>query len=146
MADSIVFMKCSLEEAIRNYKEVISGGTLSKVENEENEEVYKYDDVYIFSLSEEWTAIETEEGDDFGPDVLLEIAKDKKCIYTYVDEDLLDGELIVIEKGEIIRKLFDYYTTPELNENFGKIEYEDEQEISDWIDIGQYMDYLLSSL
>ena len=44
------------------------------------------------------------------------------------------------------RKLFDYYTTPELNENFGKIEYEDEQEISDWIDIGQYMDYLLSSL
>ena len=39
MADSIVFMKCSLEEAIRNYKEVISGGTLSKVENEENEEV-----------------------------------------------------------------------------------------------------------
>ena len=146
MADSIVFMKCSLEEAIRNYKEVISGGTLSKVENEENEEVYKYDDVYIFSLSEEWTAIETEEGDDFGPDVLLEIAKDKKCIYTYVDEDLLDCELIVIEKGKIIRKLFDYYTTPELNENFGKIEYEDEQEISDWIDIGQYMDYLLSSL
>ena len=59
---------------------------------------------------------------------------------------LLDGELIVIEKGKIIRKLFDYYTTPELNENFGKIEYEDEQEISDWIDIGQYMDYLLSSL
>lgn len=44
------------------------------------------------------------------------------------------------------RKLFDYYTTPELNENFGKIEYEDEHEISDWIDIGQYMDYLLSSL
>ena len=102
MADSIVFMKCSLEEAIRNYKEVISGGTLSKVENEENEEVYKYDDVYIFSLSEEWTAIETEEGDDFGPDVLLEIAKDKKCIYTYVDEDLLDGELIVIEKASCI--------------------------------------------
>ena len=45
MADSIVFMKCSLEEAIRNYKEVISGGTLSKVENEENEETEEENDV-----------------------------------------------------------------------------------------------------
>lgn len=63
-------------------------------------------------------------------------------IYIYINEDLLEGELVVIESGKIVRKLLDYYSTPELNKNIGRIDYEKQKEINNWVDIGEYMDYL----
>ena len=50
--------------------------------------------------------------------------------------------MVVIESGKIVRKLLDYYSTPELNKNIGRIDYEKQKEINNWVDIGEYMDYL----
>lgn len=143
MAESIIFLESSLNEAIENYKSVITGGIIEKIPEQE---VYKYENVFIYSISDEWIAIETENGECYDQNILLQIAQRKNCIYTYINEDLLEGELIVIESGKIIRKLLDYYTTPELNENVGRIDYEKEKEINDWVQIGAYMDYLYESL
>ena len=143
MAESIIFLKSSLQEAIERYKSVIEGGELEKIPEKE---VYMYEGVYMYSLSDEWVALETENGDFYAIEILEKIAKENKCIYTYINEDLLEGELVVIEDEKIKRKLFDYYSTPELNENVGRIEYEEMKEINDWVSIGEYMDYLYEAL
>lgn len=139
MAESIIFLECTLSEATENYKNVISGGLLEKIQGEE---IYKYKNVYIHSLSNKWVVIETEDGECYDPSIVVQIAGEKRCIYIYINEDLLEGELVVIESGKIVRKLLDYYSTPELNKNIGRIDYEKQKEINNWVDIGEYMDYL----
>ena len=44
MAESIIFLECTLSEATENYKNVISGGLLEKIQGEE---IYKYKNVFL---------------------------------------------------------------------------------------------------
>lgn len=61
-------------------------------------------------------------------------------------EKLLNGELIVIREGKVVRKLCDYYAVPELNENIGKLDYEVTDKMTGWVDIAAFSDYLFEFL
>lgn len=142
MAESMIFFKCSLVTIIERYKQFSPGGVLE----EEEKDVYKYKNVYMYMLSDDWSVIETENGECYAESILIQLAEENNIIYAYINEDLLEGELIIIEGGTVVRKIFDYYSTPELNLNIGHIAYEDNKIISSWIDIGAFTDYLYNVL
>lgn len=96
----------------------------------------------IFEDNNEWTRIESLCDDEFCEEVLLELSHNDKLVYIFIDEDNLNCQLVVINNNVIIRKFYNYKDTPDLNENIGKLNMEDEVPITCWQD----MDYILNVL
>lgn len=143
MSECIIFCKVSSRELLNRYISIIDEN--SKIEIDEDE-VISYDNNFFYDLNDEWSVLEDKRGDTYSVDILLKMASDNELIYSYVDEDMLDGELVVIKNGNVVRKLYDYYYTPELSINSGVIEYEKQNKLEKWSDIGLYVEYLYEKL
>ena len=142
MAESLIFSNIKVEELLKRYMLIVGEGEFSI----DDDDIIEYEDNYFYDINSEWSVMEVNVGDTFAVEVILKMAKDDKMIYTYLNEDMLEGELIIVQKGEIIKQLFDYFSTPELNINIGYIDYEDENSLKGWIDIGTYSDYIYNKL
>lgn len=137
--ECIIFCDVSSRELLERYRLIVEEN--SNIEIDEDD-VILYNNNYFYDLSEEWSALEDNSGDSYSIDILLKMAQNNKLIYAYVNEDMIEGELVVIEKGTLIKKLYDYYYTPELSINSGIIEYEKQNKLEKWTDIGLYVEYL----
>ena len=143
MAESYIFFNQNLVKALEKYKSVYDK-LLNKdclIESLEDG-VIQCNNMHFYELNTKWCVGENIEGNTYAMERLFDLAGNSEIIYLYFDEDLLDGELVVIREGKLVRKLFDYYSTPELNENIGKIEYEETNKLINWIDIASYSEYL----
>lgn len=141
--ECIIFCDVSSRELLERYRLIVEEN--SNIEIDEDD-VILYNNNYFYDLSEEWSVLEDNSGDSYSIDILLKMAQNNKLIYSYVNEDMIEGELVVIEKGKLVKKLYDYYYTPELSINSGIIEYEKQNKLEKWIDIGLYVEYLYEKL
>ena len=142
MAESIVFVSCSKNEALQRLTNFCPGVNAEIDEDGD----YIYRGVRIYEFSHEWTILEDNDGEYFEEELIRALASQGNLIYVYVDEDHLSGELYVIENGEIIRKLCDYFEEDMSSCDIGRISYEDNHKLSSWIDIGSYLEYLFDNL
>lgn len=141
MADSVIFVKCDKEEALRRIQEYCPGA--EPIIDEDGD--YEYRDVSIYEYDDDWTIMEDLTGEYFEENLVLALAENDDLFYVYVDEDYLDGELYALENGKIIRKLIDHYDKCD-NENLGKLPYEEGNPLSNWIEIGTFLEYLYEEL
>ena len=141
--ECIIFCDVSSRELLERYRLIVEEN--SNIEIDEDD-VILYNNNYFYDLSEEWSVLEDNSGDSYSIDILLKMAQNNKLIYSYVNEDMIEGELVVIEKGKLVKKLYDYYYTPELSINSGIIEYEKQNKLEKWTDIGLYVEYLYEKL
>ena len=147
MAESYIFFHQNLVVALDRYKSVYD-----KLLNTDciieplDDDVFKCNNMHFYELNTNWCVGENIEGNTYSIERLYDLAGDAEIIYLYFDEDLLDGELVVIREGKIVRKLFDYYSTPELNENIGQLEYEKTKKLISWVDIASYSEYLFECI
>lgn len=142
MAESIVFVSCPKNEALQRFTNYCPGAS---VETDEDGD-FIYRGVRIYEFSDEWTILEDEEGEYFEEELICALALQGNLMYVYVDEDHLSGELYIIENGEIIRKLCDYFDEDMNSCDIGRISYENNHKLSSWIDIGSYLEYLYDNL
>ena len=143
MAESYIFFNQNLVKALEKYKSIYNKLLNTDCIIEPLEDgVFRCNNMHFYELNTKWCVGENIEGNTYSIERLFELAGNGEIIYLYFDEDLLDGELVVIREGKLVRKLFDYYSTPELNENIGKIEYEETNKLISWIDIASYSEYL----
>lgn len=147
MAESYIFFEESIEKVLEKYKSVYDQvlNTACIVEPMEDDG-FRCNNMYFYELSTNWCVGENMEGNSYSIDRLFDLAQHNEMIYLYFDEDNLEGELVVIKEGKLVRKLFDYYSTPELNENIGKLEYEETNELINWVDIASFSVYLFKYL
>lgn len=134
MADSYVLINQDYKESFKNYLLI----------DDEHEAIYEankiiYDDL-IFSQRGEWCLITMIPGDVYCEDVLKKMSGGSKLIYMFADEGQLDCEFVVIQSGKIIRKYFNYHETKELNEDVGKLPFEDKISLSEWYDIDKVIE------
>ena len=143
MAESYIFFKQNLVKTLEKYKSVYDKllNTECIIEPMEDD-VFRCNNMLFYEISTNWCVGENIEGNTYSIERLFDLAGNDEIIYTYFDEDLLDGELVVIREGKLVRKLFDYYSTPELNENIGTLEYEATNKLINWVDIASYSEYL----
>lgn len=147
MAESYIFFKQSLEKTMKTYKDIYD----KLLENEcviepMDDDSFMCNNMNFYEISDTWCVGDNIEGNTYAIERLLELAGNEEIIYLYFDEDTLEGELVVIKERKIVRKLYDYYFTPELNENVGKLEYEETRELNNWINIASYSEYLFEYL
>lgn len=147
MAESYIFFNQDIGKTLEKYKNVYDKllNTDCIIESME-EDVFKCNNMNFYELNDNWCVGENIEGNTYSIERLFDLAGKDEIIYIYFDEDLLNGELVVIRAGKLVRKLFDYYSTPELNENIGKLEYEETNKLICWIDIASYSEYLFEHL
>ena len=147
MAESYIFFNQKLVITLERYKSVYDKllNTDCIIEPLEDD-VFRCNNMHFYELNTNWCVGENIEGNTYSIERLFDLAKDGEIIYLYFDEDLLDGELVVIREGKSVRKLFDYYSTPELNENIGRLEYEETNKLISWVDIASYSEYLFEHI
>lgn len=87
-----------------------------------------------------WCLITALDGDNFAEEILLKLSAGKRLLYFFSDESQLDCEFVVIENNTIIRKKYIYYDTPELNEDEGRLQCEDEYEFLEWNDVDKFIE------
>lgn len=144
MAEIYLFSNMSAKSFLERYIDVL-GEEETFIENEES---YEYEGELFYDLNKSWSVMESNEDEQFSRDVILQLAKTDKLIYAYVNEDLLEGELVISENGNIVRELVDCYSLPRLNINIGNIEYEknNKKNMETWIDIGMFIEYVFTVL
>lgn len=97
------------------------------------------DDMY-FENSSGWCLITTRYGDNWAEEVLLQLSAGNKLLYFFSDDNQLDCEYIVIENNTILRKKYIYHDTPELDEDEGRLQVENEHEFMEWHDIDFFIE------
>lgn len=147
MAESYIFFKQDIKRVLEIYKKIYDK-LLNKncIIEQEGEEIFKCNNMKFYKISDKWCVGNNMEGNTYAIERLFDLSGNEEIIYIYFDEDDLEGELVIIQNGKIVRKLYDYFSTPELNENIGKIEYENDKKLANWVDIASYSEYLFENL
>lgn len=149
MTESYIFSNITAKEFLERYMEVL-GEEQEYIETDnevEDKDVIFYDlyDVIFYDLYEGCSVMEVQ-GDEYeySKEVICELAQNDKMVYTYLNEDFLEGTILVCEKGKITREFVECYSVPRLNSNIGELlDYEkDVKKISSWIDVGLYIEYM----
>ena len=147
MAESFLYFMEHAQDVVSRYKELytqILGKELKIHETEDDE--YICNNMQFYDLSDKWSVGVNLEGNSYSEERLLQIACKTKMIYIYFEDDVLSGEYVVVRDGKIIRTLYDYFDTPELNRNEGKYEIEDVFTVENAADIAALSDYLFDNL
>ena len=146
MAESFLYFMEHAQDVVSRYKELytqILGKELKIHETEDDE--YICNNMQFYDLSDKWSVGVNLEGNSYSEERLLQIACKTKMIYIYFEDDVLSGEYVVVRDGKIIRRLYDYFDTPELNRNEGKYEIEDVFTVENAADIAALSDYLFDN-
>lgn len=141
MAEVYIFSNISAKKFLKRYMEVLG----EEKEYVETDNEFEYEDVIFYNLHDGCSVMEGQD-DEYSKEVICELTQNDKMVYTYLNEDFLEGTILVCEKGKIIREFIECYSVPRLNSNIGELlDYEKEREkITSWIDVGQYIEYLFA--
>ncbi len=129
----------SLEEAKKRYCDWMNKDI--NFQRDENGDFYN-ESVCLSESEDGWTHFIDLEGQTFfglSNESWMELAKDSSVTYAYYDEDF-NAELIVIEKGRLIREFSLYEDEPDANVNFGVFEYEKSSPIEAWNDVATFLE------
>jgi hypothetical protein len=95
-----------------------------------------------FYQSDDWTVFEDLSGgfSSIPGSSWLDFAKQDSFVFAGYNDSIPYGELIVIEKGQIVREFVDVPDEPDENRNIGKLTQEEEEPIQSWIDVASFVD------
>ncbi|MED4653265.1 hypothetical protein [Bacillus pseudomycoides] len=129
----------SLEEAKKRYCDWMN----KDIEFQLDEYGNFIDESVCFSEHEDrWTYFVDLEGEAFfglSNVSWIELAKENSVTYANYDENF-NAELIIIEKGSLIREFSLYEDEPDNNIDFGEFEYEKGSTIKEWNDVVTFLE------
>lgn len=134
MTESFVLIK---EDYNNVYKKYISV-TGSEATEDSDEEII-CDDMR-FEDRNGWCLITLLFGDNFAEEILVELSNGRKLLYFYSDDTQMDCEFLVVNNNNVLRKKYIYSDTPELNEDEGYLQCENEKEFIYWNDIDYFIE------
>ena len=139
MAEISIFSSISAKKFLERYMKVLG----EEEEYVESEHEYEYEDVVFYDLCDGYSVMESQD-EEYSKEVICELAQKDTMIYTYLNEDFLEGTILVFEEGRIVREFVECYSVPRLNHNTGELlDYEKERKkMASWIDVGQYVEYM----
>lgn len=139
MSEIFIFCNTCAKKFLEKYMEILG----DEEEYIEVDDEYKYEDVIFYDLCDGHSVMEGHD-EEYSKEVICDLAQKDKMIYTYLNEDFLEGTILVCEEGKIVREFVECYSVPRLNSNIGELlDFEKEgKKITSWIDVGQYIEYL----
>lgn len=139
MAEIYMFCNSCAKKFLENYMEVLG----EDEEYIERDNEYEYENTIFYDLCDGWSVMESYD-DEYSKEVICDLAQKNRIVYTYLNEDFLEGTILVCEEGKVVREFIECYSVPRLNSNIGELlDYEKEKrKINSWIDVGQYIEYM----
>jgi len=95
--------------------------------------------VFIYE-SKEWTIFDDQTGHlaSFSADRWQTLASQEEFVFAGYNDSVPYGQLIVIRAGQVIREFLDDQQDPRHNVNRGKLDFEKQSPIKDWITVASF--------
>lgn len=132
MTECFLLVKEKYKKVCKRYISI----TGAEIEEDNGEEIF-CDDMR-FEAWNDWCLITLLTEDNFAEEILLKLSNKKKLLYFFSDDAQMDCEFLVIDKNNILRKKYIYATTPQLNEDEGYLQCEQEKAFVYWNDIDYF--------
>ena len=97
--------------------------------------------VFVYE-SGEWTIFDDQTGHlaSFSADEWRSFASQDEFVFAGYDDTVPYGQLIVVREGRVVREFLDDQQDPRQNVNRGKLDFERESPIKDWITAASFVD------
>lgn len=133
MTESFVLIKENYHEVYNRYISITGSVFATNCDEEIICDDMKFED------KNGWCLITLLYGDNFAEEILLELSGGNELLYFYSDDVQMDCEFLAVNNNNILRKKYIYTDTPELDEDEGYLQCEEEKEFKYWNDI----DYII---
>ena len=151
MCPSYLRIRLPLAEALKRFSEWIPFPAFAPPQktawNKVNDFACKDGDwrckvVLFIYESGEWTVFEDQSGylSTFTSDKWLELAGREELVFAGYNDSIPSGHLIAIQQGQIVREFLDNTASPQSPVNRGRLGFEGDHPINDWIGAASFVD------